>query len=293
MRRLIPFLLGLAALSSFFVAQSGAQTPTTTKPAPGCGGVAATDKENDSTQANLEITRLWFNRANGKTTANVEVKKLDKKVPSGATSISWYVTWDTDATHFVSANTDGGGVTYSYGDLVGTTYSENGSTSGQFFDGDKGVIAITVPNDIGGKVGSKLTGPYAKATENTDTGILNLLSTDDSAPDEGGGKDYTVTECTTTDTPTVSALNVKAASTLKAKGKAASVKLTGTATAITGTLKKGTKKVGSGKLAALAGKGTLKLKLSKKLKKGSYKLTLAGTNADGTTGTRTSTVKLK
>src|SRR5919112_1872157 len=107
MRRILPFLLGLVGLSALFVTQSGAQT-STAKPVPGCAGVSASDSDKDgvshafgvgpapSTQAapdNLEITRFWFDRTAGKTTANIEVKKLSKANLGQGTSISWYVTW--------------------------------------------------------------------------------------------------------------------------------------------------------------------------------------------------------
>lgn len=294
MRRLLPLLLGLTALSSVFVAQSGAQTD---KPEPGCAGVSASDGASDSSAANLEITRFWFNRVSGKTTANIEVKNLSKTVPSGATSVSWYVTWTTDAVHFVSANTNGSDVSYSYGDLVGSTYSENGTTSGSLAQGDKGVITITIPNDIGGSMGSKLEGPYATATENTDTGVLNLLSTADTAPDEGEGKAYTVAECAEA-TPVVPALGVKASTALgsakkAAKKKSVSVKLTGEATEVAGTLTKGSKTYGSGTLAKVSGSGKLKLKLTRKVKKGTYTLALQGVNPDGASAKSTVKVKFK
>ena len=64
-------------------------------------------------------------------------------------------------------------------------------------------------------------------------------------------------------------------------------------TKIKAVLKKGTKKVGTGALAKLEGKGTLRLKAAKKLKKGAYVLKLSGTNADGRPGTLTVKVKLK
>ncbi|MEA2125383.1 MAG: hypothetical protein QOI80_2165, partial [Solirubrobacteraceae bacterium] len=197
MRRIVPLLLGLAALASLFVAQSGAQSTT---PVPGCADVAATDPAGDSVSDpiglgvsgskgpdNLELTRFWFDRSNGKTTANVEVKKLSKAISSSGankpSSISWYVTWTSGgADHFVAANSDGNKVTYDYGDLTGTTYSTAGSTTGQFFEGDLGVVSIVIPQGNGGAVGTKIDTPYATSTENVDTGVVNLLSNDDRAP---------------------------------------------------------------------------------------------------------------
>ncbi len=98
------------------------------------------------------------------------------------------------------------------------------------------------------------------------------------------------------------ALNVKAKAALgsakKAKKKRkATVKLTGNATNIDATLYKGSftkpKVYGRGKVAKLAGKAKLKLKLSKKVKKGSFALTLIGTNPDGARAEKTFKVKFK
>lgn len=53
------------------------------------------------------------------------------------------------------------------------------------------------------------------------------------------------------------------------------------------------KVVARGKLASLKRKGKLKLKVSKKIKKGTYTLQVAGRNADGTGGTRSFKLKFK
>jgi hypothetical protein len=337
MRRTLPFLLGLVGLSSAFVAFAGAQT--TAKPAPSCAGVAATDSDKDAVSRppgpevaafgpasdNLEITRLWFDRTGGKTTANIEVKKLSKANTTNATNLTWYVVWtgsDDSATAgqpFVSATSDGNAVSFSYGTLL-SGYTTEGDTSGKFFDGDKGVIQIVIPPDHGGKVGDKITDPSTTSSENYDFQGFGLVAHDDYAPDEGGGRNWTVVDCvgggpTGPTGPTgpagsgggsttveANALNVKASkaagSAKKAgKSKKAAVKLTGQATKITATLYKGSfkkpKVYGKGKLAKLAGKATLKLKLAKKVKKGSYALTLIGTNPDGRRAEKTFKVKFK
>lgn len=58
-------------------------------------------------------------------------------------------------------------------------------------------------------------------------------------------------------------------------------------------LKKGSRTVGKGAIAKLNGKGKLALKLSRKLKAGKYKLTVAGRDAAGTTVVRTVAVKVR
>jgi hypothetical protein len=196
-----------------------------------------------------------------------------------------------------------------------------GGTSGKVFEGPNGVVQLVIPADIGGKTGAKLEAPAATAFEELSTGVVGSLGTADRAPDADGGKTYTVADCagggttpapgtggTTTppagtgSTPgtqpgsnrVVSAgtLAVKASSSLGSaktagKKKKASVKLQSTgkitklaATLFTGSLAK-PKVFAKGTLASINGKGTLKLKVSKKPKKGSYFLYLEGDQADG------------
>jgi hypothetical protein len=91
-------------------------------------------------------------------------------------------------------------------------------------------------------------------------------------------------------------LPVKVSGSVKRpKGKSLSIKLTSTEelTSLGARLRKGSKTVGSGKLAKLARKGTLKIKLSKKLKKGSYVLDLVGNRASGQRGAAALKVKVK
>jgi hypothetical protein len=347
MRRVVLLLLGIVGLSSFIVAQSGAQT---TKPAPSCAGIAASDPPGDAVSdpigapggatagpgaANLEVLRFWFDRSAGKTTVNIEVKKLSKAIEGDADAISWYVNWGPDAEQYVAASSDGDAVTYEYGTYDGSQglYLADGDTTGKFFDGEKGVVQMVIPNAVNGNVGGKLTEPYVTTNENTNAVAVGLLSTADRAPDEGGGKSWTVVECpagggptgptgaegTPTPGPTgpsgpsgpggggnqvvqTGKLNVKARTALgsgkkAAKKKRATVSLTGEATKIEATLYKGSfakpKVYGKGKLARLAGKGKLKVKLSKKVKKGKYSLTLIGTNQDGARAEKTFKVKFK
>jgi hypothetical protein len=332
MRRLLPLVLGLTALSSVFVAQSGAAD----KPGPSCAGIAANDAKGDSVthpiavnavtaqgSDNTDITRFWFDRSGGKTTANIEVKKLTKAIisdaPAKPSAVSWYVEWTLDdAVHFVNATSDGNTLTYGYGDLTANQYSEAGSTAGSFFEGDSGVVSIVIPSAIGGSVGKKLLDPAATTFENTDTGAgLSLLGTADAAPDTGGGKGWTVADCGeaapgTTETPgggggtgevvQVGKLNVKATTALGSarkakKDKTVKVSLSGKATSIEATLHKGAfakpKVYGKGTVATLDGKTKLKLKISKKVKKGKYTLTLVGTNPDGARATKSFGVKFK
>jgi hypothetical protein len=314
----------VAACGALVAVPAGAQDA---KPTP-CTGYLLTDKDGDQsydatglgvagskTPDNTDITGYFFNFKDGKLTANIEIKKLDKSAPSdpSATGGIWYYAiWKyKDAVHFVrAANRSGGDIDYASGtvDSSGVYTTDSTEIKGSFIEGDKGIISMEIPADIGGKAGETLglagaTADYIQGAD--DAAGLNIHT--DTAPGDfsvtdPNGKNYEVVDCPaggTTATPGATALPVRAASTIgkakKAKkGKKLSVKLTSTKpiTNLTATLKKGSKKVGSGKLASLDGKGTLKLKLSKTLKKGKYTLTSTGT-VDGATATAKQTVKLK
>ena len=119
-------------------------------------------------------------------------------------------------------------------------------------------------------MGSKLTEPQATTFENTDSrrGRLSLLGTADNAPDDGGGKAWTVADCATTGPTAARAASVVQAGKLDAhragrrsarrkkakKGKTVKVALSGKATDVEATLHKGAfskpKVYGKGKLAA-------------------------------------------
>lgn len=64
-------------------------------------------------------------------------------------------------------------------------------------------------------------------------------------------------------------------------------------TGVVATLRKGAKKVGTGRLASLNGKGTLKLKVSRKLKPGAYSLAVTARDARGATVGASTAFKLK
>ena len=95
--------------------------------------------------------------------------------------------------------------------------------------------------------------------------------------------------------PKLTAKVGKASAKKLAKSRKLSVKLTTTAplTKLAAVLRKGSKSAGKGKLAKLDSKGTLVVKLpKKKLKTGTYKLTVQGLDSQNRTVTATATVKV-
>jgi hypothetical protein len=301
------------------------------KPAP-CAGYTLTDKLGDqafdatglglsSTKAqdNADITGLFFNFQGGKLTANIEIAKLDKTLPSPSDAqggIWYYVVWSyQDQVHFVrAANRDGSTIDYASGTIdtdTGVYKTDPGAVTGAFYEGDKGVISIEVPAGVGGAAGQTLglasaTADYIQGADDQ-AGINNHVdTTPDSYTSAPNGKNYKVAECGTGGGPTGpsgptgptgptggtdTSLPFRAANTIgkakKAKkGKTLKVKVRSTKpiTKLSVTLKKSNgkgKALATGKLKSLNGVGKLKLKLRKKLKKGRYLLLATGT-VDGT-----------
>jgi hypothetical protein len=175
----------------------------------------------------------------------------------------------------------------------------DGDTRGKMFPGDKGIIQIQVPQAAtGAKDGAKLLSPYASSRAAFDLVAVSYIPTADDGPDSQAGKSYTVAQCGGSSSAAGAlpiTLKTSSAKAAKAKkGKSLSFKLASTdqVTNIKGTLKKGKSSYGSGKLALLAGDGTLKVKLKKSLKKGTYKLNLTGDTAGGS-GKATFSVKVR
>jgi len=259
---------------------------------------------------NLDIIGGFFKDEAGEVTANLQISNLTNDIPSGADAISWYMVYTAGgADYFVDATvTSGAQPVFGYGTYDSSlgNFTSVGTTKGKLFAGDHGVIQIVVPAAAKGVEGQTIKTPYAVAYENISIpAVGSLLNQDDRAPDTGTGKSYDVAQCaagstapptepgTGTTAPPTSRTKpgtlpiTLASSTAKAakakKGRTLSLKLKSAerVTGIKATLKKGSTSYGTGKLASLNGKGTLKLKLKKALKKGTYKLQLTGSTAAG------------
>jgi hypothetical protein len=321
--RIVLAAAGIAA-GAALVAPAGAAD----KPVPCNGTYLVTDKAGDqaydasglggppmSAQDNADITGLFFDFTGGKLTANIEIAKLDKTVPTtapGATGGIWYyvVYSYKGQAHFVrAANRTGGDIEYATGTIDSTgVYKTDATTNGQFIEGEKGIISIEVPPAAGGKEGETLasagaTADYLQGADDQ-AGLNDHV---DTAPNDfdvvtPNGKTYKVAPCTAGPTGAAGVLPVTAPKTLgkakKAKkGKSISVTLTSTApiTGLSAKLKKKSGKgatLATGKLAQLDGTGKMKLKLKKTLKKGKYALLATGT-VDGATQSAKLGVKLK
>ena len=315
-RRTVAALVALLGLGAVLLIApplpAGAQTAAV--PAPGCAGLAAKDSENDSTSGeNTEILGFFFTTVGSKTTANIQVKNLSTEIPADATGVNWYVVWETaEGMKFVEASVDfTGGPVFAYGTLDGDQpgYAQEGEAAGKFHEGTNGVIEITVPSaETGASRGKTLKAPYANATTALAVpGVGGLVQTVDAAPDEGGGRDYVVQPCDPAPAapvnpgagdPQPATLPVELLTT-KAKAKATrkkrlALKLRSSepVSDLSARVLKGRKTRGTGRLATLDGTAKLKLKLKRKLAKGTYTLEVIGT-AGGRQGSNAFTLKIR
>ena len=312
-RPLVVLAAALAAIvcaSIAWVGPVGAQTAAA--PTPDCSGFVFKDSSSDQgipqgavpiipAGPNLDITGVFFRYdtdAEQKTpvTVNIQVTDLSKDLPLGGSAASWYAEWTVaDVIYYAKADLDdAGAITYDYGvDDPNLGLTSTGPTTGKFFEGPGGIVQIRVPQ-AGTKAndGSVLKESVAHASVT----LPGLLVFADNAPDAGTGKNYTVAQCpgaeTTTPPPATTSTvlpvklitsSAKASKSKTKAGKSLSFKLQSTeqVTGLKATFKKGSTSYGTGKLATLNGNGTLKVKLKKALKKGSYKLKLTGTTAGG------------
>ena len=295
------------------------------KPQPGCAGVNS-DKKGDAEYANLDITGFWFKTEGSKVTANIRLDNLDKTTPLEATGVNWYVLWNQgDSQKFVQAQMEipANEVTYSAGTVAvtgnTTQRTREVDTVGQFIEGPDGVISIEIPAEYAGASGTQLKAVLSdtKYSIGVPGAISSLQSVDDAT-----GKAYTINGCeggsgpapSTTPAPPppapspsntdreVAAGQLDAAVSTKVP-KAGKVKkslalaltsqngISGVDAALfQGPISK-KKVVARGKLASAKGKAKLKLKVSRKIRKGAYTLYLVGKNSDGRAADKT--VKLR
>lgn len=280
----------------------------------------------DPATPNADIRGLFFNYRPGATgapvlTANIQIANLSKELPSFIDStggLYYYVFFTVgDRVNFVKAvNADGESIQFQYGALedVGggfLVYNTEGDTNGRFFEGPDGVVQLDVPAELGGRPGTVLHA--TKATVDTITGFddfFGLNSHADTAPqapedkdvsDPTVGVDYTVAACPAPRAArrVSGTLPVHVPSVLGSARRANRTgKLTFRVTAdrpvsrLKAKLRSGRRVVATGSLSRVNGAGKLRLKATRKLKSGSYTLSLTGT-ADGRAQSAVERVRLK
>lgn len=297
------------------------------KPGPGCAGSAFTDKTGDQTDStpllgaastagpNEDITG-GFLRYDGDTiTANIKIANLTNAVPSDATNVEYYFQYTlAGANHYVSASNDGTTTTYSYGTFdPNTGYSATDTVPGKEFPGPDGVIQIQLPAaDV--QQGATLGDPYAVAAQGLEIpGVGGLVSPADTAPDDMKGTPFVIGSCIdggasatpapATATSGSSASLVFRAPTILGSAKTANrthklsfkidaqQKVTGLLVRLLPVSGKG-KALASGRVASANGLTKVKLRVSARVKAGSYLLVATGT-VDGKKLRGTQRVRLK
>lgn len=266
-------------------------------------------------QENLDLVNGFFNydasQGDAATTVNIRVKNLDKTVPEGSTSVQWQAQWTGSAgvLQWVRAVTDFSGiVTYDYGGqepTPATTFNvRQGGTTGAFFEGPDGIVQIVIPASVEPK-GTVLKGltvygyePVQALPGAAPTPVKGgQLYEQDSAGGKGtftiGGPCPEVVPETPAPAnapgggaPTQASddplpVTVRTRSARRGKRITLKVRASQPITKLAAQLKKGKKVFAKGARAKLNGSGRLKLKVTRKLRKGTYVLDLAGTDASG------------
>ena len=311
---------------------SGLAGAQSSKPAPGCDGLAATDPEGDTTGSGAgadqyDVKGLFFDTVGSRLNVNIQVRNLTKAVKTSGAVVRWFVIYQVgDQWHYVRPSSDGTTVNYRYGtyDPMLDDFTGVGDTRGAFFEGPDGVMTIEIPRAAGFRPGGTIAKPYVDVRESMEAPQNQsfYLGTSDRGPNSGYGKDYVANPCpeppgSTTPPPSTPAppagggggpggQQQPAELAVTVPGRAGPAKRAnrrrmlalrvtsrGKVTGLEGTLSAGRRRVGRGRLAQVNGRGTLKLKLSRALKRGAYTLLLAGTNPDGRRATRTARLRIR
>jgi hypothetical protein len=313
-------LLALAVAAPAGAVDDAKPTPTCA-PFNKDSGTDAVEPTPDRPAAdNMELLGAFFKHDPAKgadaTTINMVVKDLSTKLPPGDTSINWSLEWKLgEKIYFVRAVADFSSTTvFEWGERIPETaagalprYQYSGDTKGKLFEGKDGVVELVIPADIGGKAGSSLSA--MKASANAGRSVVPVGAKTPTrgvanANDEIAVKNYVVGACdgATAAPPAVNApapspgpggtksedagkapLPVKLVTTKARSSKRLALKLSSSekVTNLVAQLRRGRKVAARGRLAVVDGPGTLKLKFSKKLRKGTYTLDLAGDDAAG------------
>lgn len=278
----------------------------------------------------VDYKGLFFRRDGGKITLNAVMADLKKQVPPDASAVSWRLLYTQgDVQYYVQATLMAGAAeaTFTYGHIENTLVKD-GDTKGAFFEGPDGVLQVEIPAAQGLKPDAKISdvymfSAYVRGAVNTQT---------DQIPDGDARTKWTASECPSgqpepgsgpppapttpvgsdpNSPPPAAPINKPGSGSgaatgplqiavkptaLKAKKVKRSLTLALTCrealTNLTVQFKKGAKKLAAGKLAKCSGKGTIKLKIKAKLKKGAHTFVFAGKRADTSSGRLTVKVKV-
>lgn len=321
-------LLVAAAAAVACVATAWAQEPP---PAPGCQGVATGDPRGDQRTTfgeapdTLDLTGAFFRTdktTSGRllTTANIQVARVDPSAPAGVRTASWIMHWrDGDVLRYAGATVTGADEpVFDYGRVDGSSYVSEGGTSGRFVTGENGVIQIVLPEVISAP-GQRLEAPYAASHVVSDVAGAPVAEEADLAPDDAqaGGRTFVVAECSPHGDapvpepgppvagprggslehapPRLTVVTKSAdARYVRRRGRIfLRLRSTGPVTKLQGLLERHRRPFGSGRLKAMHGKGTLIVRLTRRVRRGRYRLLLSGRDAERAPVTARARIRLR
>ncbi len=302
-------LAAVAAVAAALAVLPG--TPATAqgpdKPVPGCAGQSFSDPRGDQVDDplglgfgskgadNVDVTGGFFRFDGGVVTANIQVANLTMDLPPLAMGINYFMYFTAGgALRFVSAESNGETVTYNFGTLNRSTglFTTDGQTRGALFPGADGLIQIVVPEGAGGKAGQTLASPYAEADSQT----LLLVSPADRAPDAENGTSFAVGACAEGDSGVAPAPKTRgrvlplriptvigsAARANRSRSLSFRVRATRAISGLRVVLRARDgmgRAFASGRLRSLRGTATLRMRVLRTLRAGSYSLRATGTVA--------------
>lgn len=315
-----------AALAAMPAATAAAQDAPGPKPTPDCNAIHFLDPTGDAVAAypvgnpslitgeegspNSDLVSGFFTYRDEEVRANIQVADLSKTVPGNASTLELYYRWtdDSGAIRFVAALiARDGSVVFEHGTQDGNLLTTEGTTAGELHEGPNGIASIVVPGSRASE-GSTLNGAYASTVLGYDlVAVRSLPEADDSEP-----KNQTIAKCAAA--PAVGQPAVPSAGDPPAPGatkptvrvRPGTVSARKAKKSITFTLRssdalanvslklaRGSKTYATGRTAKIASSGKVKVKVRGKLKPGTYKLTVAGTDSAGTRHTLAYRVKVK
>lgn len=281
---------------------------------------------------NTDVTQVFFRHTikDGKprVTANIRVAELTKAIQAPYTAHQYILDFTINKQpKLVAAIIDrAGGVSYYYGHPRAITDTDpapsfEGYTTGALYEGKDGIVEIEVPLEAwkvpAGAAISALTFEVRQPVGRTSQVIPAPIVYVSPIADDGAGKgSFAIAPCATPGTPTPAApitapvdagtpppaaapkLTVTAPKLVArkvSKARRFSVKLSSSAplTGVVGQLKAGSRVLAAGKLASLGSSGAMTLKLTKKLKRGTYTLAFSGRDAAGQTAAAAVAVKVR
>jgi hypothetical protein len=298
-----PLPLGALAAAAVALAAAPAVAQDPVKPVVGCAGEAFTDPRGDEVAdplglgfgggpaPNLDVTGGFFRTDGDVVTANIRIADLSTGAPGFAEGVGWFMFYIAGgALRFVAAETGRGEeVTYAYGTLDRSNglFTNDGATTGRLFGGPDGIVQIEVPPAAGATPGATLGMPYAEA----DVRTFLVISPADQAPDDLRGANYTVGACSESGGQALppAVLPVRAPAVLgsakqanRTRRLAFRVRSSARVTSVRFVLRPRSgrgRALATGRLRRLNGAATLRMRVLRPLRRGTYALKAVGTVA--------------